>query len=227
MASGYTFVQAINEIVEVVGEFPMTGNTKPSALNTPDTTSNYARAEQFIDRYSKRIQAQGWPENTTFAKKFTSAQVTGHTGTNGFKIAIADTVLRVKAAGPDEHRTLVIRYDADAENPAQNDVPLQRLYDANNQTFAFGTAATDVYLDVVEELAFENLTVHLQDVIIGQAKMAFQRRLQGNLNMDTALSSEYIQAEAQAPRNAPEIDQPFNTRPMIPGTGGGQQKPEK
>ena len=200
----------------------MTGNTKPSALNTPDTTSNYARAEQFIDRYSKRIQAQGWPENTTFAKKFTSAQVTGHTGTSGFKIAIADTVLRVKAAGPDAHRTLVVRYDLDTDN-AGTDVPLQRLYDANAQSFSFGLAATDVHIDVVEELAFENLTVHLQDVIIGQAKMAFQRRLQGNLNMDTALSSEYIQAEAQAPRNAPEIDQPINTRPMIPGTGGGQQ----
>ena len=224
MASGYTFVQAINEIVETVGEFPMSGTAKPSAAG--DTTSNYARAEQFIDRYSKRVQAQGWPENTTFAKQFTSAQVTGHTGTNGFKIGIADTILRVKSAGPDEHRTLVIRYDADADN-AGTDVPAQRLYDANNQTFIFGTSATNVHLDIVEELAFENLTVHLQDVIIGQAKVAFQRRLQGNLNMDTVLSSEYIQAEAQAPRNEPEIEQPFNTRPMIPGMGGGQQKSEK
>jgi hypothetical protein len=226
MASGYTFVQAINEIVEVVGEFPMSGTTKPSALGTPDITSNYARAEQFIDRYSKRVQAQGWPENTTFAKKFTSAQVTGHTGTSGFKITIPNSVLRVKAAGPDEHRSLVVRFDADADN-AGTDVPLQRLYDANNQSHSFGTAATEVYVDVVEELIFDNLSVHLQDVIIGQAKMAFQRRLQGNLNMDQALSSEYIQSEAQAPRNAPELDQPFNTRPMIPGAGGSNPKPEK
>ena len=222
MASGYTFVQAINEIAETVGEFPMSGTTKPSAAG--DTTSNYARAEQFIDRYSKRVQAQGWPENTTFAKKFTSAQVAGHSS-GGFKIGVPDSILRVKSAGPDAHRTIVIRYDLDADNEG-TDVPAQRLYDANAQSFEFGTAATDVYVDVVEELDFDKLTVHLQDVIIGQAKMAFQRRLQGNLNMDSALAAEYMQAEAQAPRNAPEIEQPFNTRPMIPG-GGGQSKSEK
>ena len=60
-------------------------------------------------------------------------------------------------------------------------------------------------------------------MIISQAKIAFQRRLQGNMNMDGALNSEYVQAEAQAPRNAPDIEQPFNTRPMIPGMGGKKE----
>ena len=30
---GFTFVEAINEVVETIGEFPMSGITKPSALN--------------------------------------------------------------------------------------------------------------------------------------------------------------------------------------------------
>jgi hypothetical protein len=216
--TGYTFVQAINEIVEVVGEFPMTGSIKPSALGTPDTTSNYARAEQFVDRYNKRIQAQGWPENTTFSKKYTSADAGG----SAFQVSFGgdSNVLRVKSAGSSSHRDLVLRVDgADGDR--------MKVYDANQDSFTLAAVAEDIFLDVVVQLDFEDLTAHLQDVIIGQAKMAYQRRLQGNLNMDQALSHEYMQSEAQAPRNAPDIEQPFNVRPMIPGSGGGQQKSEK
>tara|TARA_Y100000114_G_scaffold1489_3_gene1239 strand:+ start:860 stop:1504 length:645 start_codon:yes stop_codon:yes gene_type:complete len=210
--SGYTFVEAINEVVEVIGEFPMTGNTKPSAQS--DTTSNYRRAEDFIDRFNKRIQSQGWPENTTVAKKFTTASNGGN-----FQIDLtsAGTVLRVKSAGSSAHRDLVLRVDTGDSNKL-------KVFDANRDSFTFSTAAAeDIFLDVVTELAFENLTPHLQDVIISQAKIAFQRRLQGNMNMDGALNSEYVQAEAQAPRNAPDIEQPFNTRPMIPGMGGKKE----
>ena len=40
-AAGMNIVEAINELVETIGEFPMSGTTVPSALSPADTTSIY------------------------------------------------------------------------------------------------------------------------------------------------------------------------------------------
>ena len=210
---GFTFVEAINEVVETIGEFPMSGITKPSALNPSDTTSIYARAEEFIDRYNKRVQSQGFPENTVFGKAYTPD------GSDNNNVDLLPTVLRLQSSGPSEHRTLTIRVDnADQATP--------KIFDARLNSFNLGTET--VFVDQVELLAFGNLTPHLQDIIIGLSKVAFQRRMQGNLNMDTALMQEYAQAEAQIERNIADIaSQPFNQRPMVPGMGQPQQQRER
>ncbi|MBN30336.1 MAG: hypothetical protein CMB34_06710 [Euryarchaeota archaeon] len=211
---GFTFVEAINEVVETIGEFPMSGATKPSGLTPPDTTSIYARAEEFIDRYNKRVQSQGFPENTVFGKAYTP------NGSDNNNVDLATTVLRIQSSGPSEHRTLVLRVDtSDSSTP--------KIFDARLNSFDLGSTST-VFVDQVDLLAFEDLTPHLQDVIIGMAKVAFQRRMQGNLNMDTALMQEYAQAEAQIERNIADISsQPFNQRPMVPGMGQPQQQRER
>ena len=210
---GFTFVEAINEVVETIGEFPMSGITKPSALNPSDTTSIYARAEEFIDRYNKRVQSQGFPENTVFGKAYTP------NGSDNNNVDLATSVLRIQSSGPSEHRTLVLRVDtSDSSTP--------KIFDARLNSFNLGTET--VFVDQVELLAFVNLTPHLQDIIISLAKVAFQRRMQGNLNMDTALMQEYAQAEAQIERNIADIaSQPFNQRPMVPGMGQPQQQRER
>lgn len=210
---GFTFVQAINEVVETIGEFPMSGVVKPSDLNPSDTTSIYARAEEFIDRYNKRVQSQGFPENTVFGKAYTP------NGSDNNNVDLLPTVLRLQSSGPSEHRTLTIRVD-------QADQATPKIFDARLNSFNLGTET--VFVDQVELLAFGNLTPHLQDIVIGLAKVAFQRRMQGNLNMDTALMQEYAQAEAQIERNIADISsQPFNQRPMVPGMGQPQQQRER
>ena len=210
---GFTFVEAINEVVETIGEFPMSGVVKPSDLSPSDTTSIYARAEEFIDRYNKRVQSQGFPENTVFGKAYTP------NGSDNNNVDLLPTVLRLQSSGPSEHRTLTIRVDqADSATP--------KIFDARLNSFNLGTET--VFVDQVELLAFGNLTPHLQDIVIGLAKVAFQRRMQGNLNMDTALMQEYAQAEAQIERNIADIaSQPFNQRPMVPGMGQPQQQRER
>lgn len=210
---GFTFVEAINEVVETIGEFPMSGVLKPSALNPVDSTSIYARAEEFIDRYSKRVQSQGFPENTVFGKAYTP------NGSDNNNVDLLPTVLRLQSSGPSEHRTLTIRVDA-------SDQATPKIFDARLNSFNLGTET--VFVDQVELLPFGNLTPHLQDIIISLAKVAFQRRMQGNLNMDTALMQEYAQAEAQIERNIADIaSQPFNQRPMVPGMGQPQQQRER
>ena len=206
---GFTFVEAINEVVETIGEFPMSGVVKPSDLSPSDTTSIYARAEEFIDRYNKRVQSQGFPENTVFGKAYTP------NGSDNNNVDLLPTVLRLQSSGPSEHRTLTIRVDqADSATP--------KIFDARLNSFNLGTET--VFVDQVELLAFGNLTPHLQDIVIGLAKVAFQRRM----NMDTALMQEYAQAEAQIERNIADIaSQPFNQRPMVPGMGQPQQQRER
>ena len=208
MASGMTFVDAINELVETIGEFPMAGSTKPSAQSTPDTTSIYYQAERFLSRESQRFQSQGWPENTTLSKKFTATDS---------KIGIANTVLRVRAAGPDRHRNLVIRDDSGT----------QRLYDADRESFRFyevddygHTSDGSVFLDVVDELDFEDLPPLLQDVVVAGSKMKFQRRMQGNSTIDQQLVQEYVLAEQLLDRNKPLFPQNFNVAPKV-----GQSQP--
>lgn len=197
---GMTFVDAINEVVETIFEFPMSGITKPSGQS--DTTSVYYRAEQFIDRENRRIQSWGWPENTRLSKVKSA-----DSGVQTITFS-ADEVLKVRSSGPDGHRNLVLRKTGSSTG----------LYDADLGSFNITAVADgDVYLDITELLDFDYLPLHLQDVIVARAKMTFQRRMQGNPQLDVALNQEYMQAEALALRNKPELDQNWNIRPMIPG----------
>jgi len=229
---GMTFVDGINEVVETILEFPMSGTTKPS--DNGDSTSVYYRAEQFIDRENRRIQAWGWPENTRQSVAYTTTDgddavsPTSPEGGGWVQFSTAGTVLKVRGAGPDSYRNLVIRKSTWTDEEA---TPVTHsstfLYDADRSSFDVrkganhgSTAAStteEVHIDITEILDFEYLPSHLQDVIISRAKMTFQRRMQGNPQMDVTLNQEYMQAEASALRNKPETDQNFNVRPMIPG----------
>jgi len=226
---GMTFVDGINEVVETILEFPMSGIIKPS--NQADTSSVYYRAEQFIDRENRRIQAWGWPENTRQSVLYTTTDgndpvsPTTPAGGGWVQFTTAGTVLKVRGSGPDSYRNLVLRksswvYDNDTYNSTFLYDADRSSFDVRKGTFHGSSSADseeDVFIDITEILDFEYLPSHLQDVIISRAKMTFQRRMQGNPQMDVTLNQEYMQAEASALRNKPETDQNFNVRPMIPG----------
>ena len=204
MASGMTIKDAINEMVETIGEYPL-----GASAATPDGTgaSIYDRARQFLDREDKRMQSMGWPENTVMSKEFTAA---------GGAIGIADTVLRVRAAGSSAHRNLIIRDDSGT----------QKLFDGNDDTFVFETTEK-VYLDVVSKLDFIDLPPLLQDVVVAKSKLEFQRRIQGSPTTDAALMQDYAVAQAALDRHPMLSEQPFNTQPLIAGGGGGGERKEK
>lgn len=199
--NGMNIVDAINEIIETVGEFPMA-----SSGATPDGTgtSIYHRARQFLDRDSKRVQSQGWPENTANGKAYT-ANGSGH-------VTLGTTILSIRGSGPDAHRDLSMRDDGGT----------LKLYDNNKGTFVVATATTGVvFVDQVEALGnadsgfgFANLSPQLQDVIVDSAKVRFQRRIQGNLDMDTALQQEKMASDHGAQRNKPLTENRFNVQPL-------------
>ena len=195
---GYTFIEGINELVEAVGEFPMSGATKPSGGG--DTASIYYLAERHIDRWNTRVQHQGWPENTDFSVEYLPS------GAN-HEVVLASNVLKIRAAGPSDGRMLVLRVDtADINTP--------KVWDATQASFDVGD--DPIYLDRVVELAFENCTPELQDVILAEAKASFQLVRQGNMQMDAALSADSDRAGMRAARSSGEAVQPFNAKPIVP-----------
>ena len=64
-----TTLQAVNEILEGIGEPPVT------ALDTGNT-SDEAEAETFLDRFDKRVQTTGWAQNTEYDVELHFASVT-------------------------------------------------------------------------------------------------------------------------------------------------------
>jgi len=195
---GYTFIEGINELVEAVGEFPMSGATKPSAGG--DTASIYYLAERHIDRWNTRVQHQGWPENTDFSVAYTPGGVDN-------EVTLASNVLKIRAAGPSDGRLLVLRVDTSDSNTP-------KVWDSALASFDLGSDT--IYLDRVVELAFENCTPELQDVILGEAKASFQLVRQGNMQMDSALSADSDRAGMRAARLSGEAIQPFNAKPIVP-----------
>jgi len=188
MPNPYTIVDAINQITEVVTEFPMGGVLAPSALAVPDTVSLYARAEQFLDRARYQILSLGWPENTEMAAKLTASS---------YKVALPNTIyLGVQAAGPDSYRNIVIRYDS--ASPAG-----YKAYDSNTRSFSVTTAAGgDLYLNTILLLTWQDLTQKLADLVISKAKVAFQREIGKNdQQRDLQLTKELNTADEVVVRN--------------------------
>jgi hypothetical protein len=206
-----TFIDAINEVVETVMEFPMSSlKARPSLQNPVDTTSIYARAEQFITRENLRVQSTGWPENTDLVRRFVPVSS---------RVDVPQHIIRIRGAGPDAHRMLVIR--AESVSPTVNE---RRVYDANRQTFVI---SEPIYLDAVNLLDFELLPRTLQDVIVSAAKLRFEARMQGSQMANQQLTMEYMQSEFIADRNRIRQDAvPFNPRPPIPGGGDGGKETE-
>ncbi|MBT97642.1 MAG: hypothetical protein CL902_03330 [Dehalococcoidia bacterium] len=220
---GLSAIGAINEILESIGEFPVSGgtdgNTIPSASS--DTTSIARRAEDFLKRETRRIQSLGWPETTIRTKSYTASTSGGST------VSLStDRTLSVRGTGPDAHRSFGIV----GEN----------LYDANAgsttilPTDQTGAGSAKVYLTISQEVSgdwpenFEMCSPRLKDVIVSHTKMIFQRRMLGNSWADPALQQEYILAELQANRNTPDIDmQPFNISPIAPALSGDKNGGQK
>lgn len=212
MPNPYTIVDAINQVVETTTKFPWGLPMAPSAIITgtavvtaattttianPDTTSIYARAEQFLDRARYQVLAMGWPENTEMSRPFVAS---------GNKVSLASAnVLNIKGSGPDSHRNLVIRTDG----------TIVSVYDANLRTFSVTTSATGtIYLDCVLLLTWADLPTKLADLVIQRAKVMFNRRLGENEQLnDAQLGQEYDISNEVIDRNSMSRQNvPFNTK---------------
>lgn len=186
---GCSKLEAVNEILEAMGKRPVPSLETGQATPAGD-------AEVILDRISRRMQAQGFVENTDFNSTRTPTLDGGV-----YKITMEPATLYIRGCYRDQHRTFTLRGD--------------QVYDADRRTDEFPDA-TPINLDVVTELPFEDLSPRTKELIAVVAAKIAQRRHRGNPKQDEWLADEEIMAGMTAHYvSRGLIPQPINPMPII------------
>lgn len=161
-----TKLEAVNICLEAIGEDPVSS----LASGLPDAE----KAERFLDRISAEVQETGWQVNTE-----TNFRVTPQTDN---KIKLPPNTIRADSAGVSRHLDVVVRR-VDGERV---------LYNTTDQTYEF---TGPVYLDMVLEFDFEDLTSALQRYIAYLAAERFQQSELGSEVIDVFVKEQRLAAE--------------------------------
>lgn len=94
-SNGMTKLDAVNMVLSGINEYRVT------ALDT-NGTSVQADAERYIDDSTRYFCAMGWPCNTRRSVAYTPSG-------GSFEVTVPASVIRIRGAGPSQHRNLVIR----------------------------------------------------------------------------------------------------------------------
>jgi hypothetical protein len=160
------YLNDINEVLESIGEFPVT-----SAPTSPSGTMIHERALRFLERANTRVQAQGWPSNTSMAETVTDARSIDET---------QGPVLFLQGVGADSHRTLTLRRTQDGNS---------RVYDADAGA---ELGLVPVTLDIVRKIPWDTMPDLLKANIVTTAALDMQRRLQGSPQADAFYQQEKV-----------------------------------
>lgn len=150
-----TKLDAVNQILDAIGEDPV--SSLKSGL--PDAE----KAERFLDRVSKEIQAKGWHCNTDDSYTF-APDVNG-------KIKIPSTVLRVDTTGRDASLDVTARFSGSS----------RYLYNKKDSTFVF---TGSIRCRVVWLFDFAELTPELQMYIAAHTARRYQESEMGSAALD-------------------------------------------
>ena len=176
-----TKLDAVNACLAAVNEYRVT------SLDTGGT-SIASEAERYVDDSTRYFCAQGFPCNTLRAKAYVPTAGT-------LEVTLGSDVLRIRPAGPDQHRNLVIRGS--------------KVYDADKGQFSMGSSNA-IYLDVAELLVFSDLDPMLREQVAQHAAQRFARRTTGSQATDAYLSQELGITDAMQPREGT-----FSSRPVF------------
>lgn len=162
---GLSKLQAVNIVLDAIGETPV------SSLDSGLPDAEAAKAK--IDEVSKTVQAKGWHQNTELALKLNPD--------SNNNIIVPDTYLRVDTVAASASTNVTVR-----KNGTNN-----MMYDVKNQRFTFTQA---LYVDVVIQLDYEDLSVELSNYIAYKAA----RRFQESQMQSVALDNFTMRAEMEA-----------------------------
>lgn len=182
-SNGMTKLDAVNMVLSGINEY------RVGALDTGGT-SVQADAERYVDDSTRFFCAMGWPCNTRRSAAFTpsnpSLEVT---------LPTSPAVLRIRGAGPDQHRNLVIRGT--------------KVYDSDRGTTVM-TSLSPIYLDIAELLDFEDLDPMLKEQVAKHAQQQFARRFSSSQLADAFISQELGIVDGINPREGT-----FTARPLF------------
>ena len=179
---GMTKLDAVNACLMAIGEYRVT-------VLDPTGTSIQSDAERVVDESTRYFCAMGWPCNT---RRSVAATPSGASNTIVITTNIPTGTIRVKSAGPSQHRNLVLRGDT--------------IFDSDNGTTNFGSAAV-VYFDIAELLDFEDLEPILKEEVALHASQRFARRRSGSQLTDAYISQELTQVDELNTRNGTFLSQ--------------------
>jgi len=195
---GLTKLKAVNRMLRTIPILPV------AALD-PSGSSEASRAEEVLDEVTDAVLLEGYYDNFVRCKLFTAV---------ASEITVTSDVLRVRSAGPNQHRNFTLKSD--------------KVYDLDRDTSTFASATEQIYLDVWKKWSFVDLAPQLKELITNRAAVVYQSRRRGSPDMDQTLTRESAQAEVNV--NKPGIplapSQTPNPFPLLSGIGGnmgGQQ----
>ena len=184
-SNGMTRLDAVNMVLSGINEYRVT------ALDT-NGTSVQADAERYIEDSTRYFCAMGWPCNTRRSVSYTPSG-------GSFEVTVPASVIRIRGAGPSQHRNLVIRGT--------------KVYDADRGTTNFGSNAA-IFLDIAEILDFEDLDPMLKELVAKHAQQQFARRFSSSQLADAFISQELSIVDAINPREGTFTMRPLFSQPQ-------------
>ncbi len=151
-----TKLEAVNMVLDAIGESPVSSLTS----GLPDAEA----AEAKLDEVRVEILSRGWHQN--IEKDVTLKRDASN------EILLSNIYLRVDSTGGDKSINVVQRYSNGK----------RKLFDINNRSFTF---TKDLTVDIIIDIAFEELTVELQNYIASRAARKFQESALGSSSLDS------------------------------------------
>lgn len=177
-------LDAVNEMLEAIGEPPAT------SLDTGGT-SEVAEAETILTRVRKQMLTRGWAANTLVNRK--------HAPTTGTKkVSFSSSVLGITA--PTD------RYGWRVGGGPKHAFAMRNLelYDLEDNV---STWDENVYLNVIEDVAFTQLPPALRDYVTATAAVEFQRYKRHSVRADSFWSQKAGLARLRAEQEDSDLRQ--------------------
>lgn len=195
-----TILDAVNEVLESVHEFPV--DALPA--NAVGVTIQ-SRALRYLERANIRMQSWGWPENTMTSQEFYIQDDSTIGEVSDLEDLQTSTghVLYICGAGRDSHRALSVMLQEEGSASAHTYTSKVGDSDAGVDYLGATTGADnpELQLDVVVKRPFSTLGAMLQGLIVKTAAQEMQRRLQGSPEADQMLMQERVLADTLVMRN--------------------------
>lgn len=164
-----TKLDAVNELLAAINEAPVAA--LDSGLDDAD------KAVAILDRISSRVQQSGWNCNTRYTTL--APDINGN-------ILVPSTAIRIDTVGRSASIDVSERVD-----PNDN---IRKLWKDVSETFVF---TAPISVQIIYELAFDNLTPALRTYIASRAAVTFQSRSLGAEMVDKNLKLDMQEAWAE------------------------------
>jgi hypothetical protein len=166
-----TRLQAINTMLSVIGETPVSSTTAPRA--------DAQIANNILDEVTREVLSYGWHFNTERDVEWTPETSTGY-------IYVADPITRVDIDAANTEYDVTVRYNTS--------VNANLLYNLKDNSYVFGAPVKVMYVILID---FDQLPEEARRYIFIRAARIFQDRVVGSEKIHGFTQMDEVQALAR------------------------------